>query len=411
MKKHSKVLASALTVMLVASAMIGCAKKEEPAKTPDAGTPTKNEEPANKLPSGKSVLVWTHLDSDFPELKKQAEAWAASTGNKVTVVKDNNDMDKLIVAAKSPTSPDIMWGLPHDHLGQFAAANILEEISTDVIKVDEYQSETLVNTGKYNGKQYALPIFAETYAVFYNKDKVPTFPATWEEMIKAGKVQWDITNFYFTFGILATEGAYVFKNVDGTFDPTDIGLGKVEGYKKLEELIKTGHVDKNTTGDVPKNNFKTGKAEFYISGPWDVKDMVDAKMNFDVAPIPTIDGNPGKSFMGVQLGYIIKKNRDAEQKAVVEDLVRYLSTPESLAAVGKVGSRLPVKKGIEVEGVSHGFAEQIAKAEPMPNIPQMQGVWDPAKAGLTLLLQGTKDAQGAADYVQAEVTKKVQTIK
>lgn len=408
MKKHSKVLASALTLMLVASAMLGCGKKtEEPAKTTEPGTTTGD---ANKVPSGKTVLVWTHLEADFPELKKQAEAWATKTGNKVTVVKDNNDMDKLVVAAKSPTAPDIMWGLPHDHLGQFAAANILEE-ATDVIKADEYQSEALVNTGKYNGKQYGIPIFAETYAVFYNKDKVPTFPATWEDMLKAGKVQWDLTNFYFTYGILASDGAYVFKNNDGTFDPTDIGLGKVDGYKKLEQLVKEGHVDKNTTGDVPKNNFKTGKSDFYISGPWDVKDMVDAKINFGVAPIPTIDGNPGKSFMGVQLGYIIKKNRDADQKAVVEDLVKYLSTTDSLAAVGKVGSRLPVKKGITVEGVSQGFADQIANAEPMPNIPQMQGVWDPAKAGLTLLLQGTKDAQGAADYVQAEVTKKVQTIK
>lgn len=395
MKKHSKVLASALTAMLVASAIAGCTKTTtEEKKTPSAS-----------VPSGKTVLVWTHLESDFPELKKQAEAWATKTNNKVTVVKDNNDMDKLVVAAKSPTAPDIMWGLPHDHLGQFAAANILEEVG-NTMTVSEYASDAVVNAGKYDGKQYGIPIFAETYALFYNKDKVKEAPKTWEDMLKAGKVQWDLTNFYFTYGVLATEGNYVFKNNGGTFDAKDIGLNKeVKGYQVLEALVKSGAVDKNVTGDVPKNNFKTGKTEFYISGPWDVKDMTDAKLNFGVAPMPSIDGKPGKSFMGVQLGYIIKKTRDADQKAVVEDLVKYLSTTDSLAAVGKVGSRLPVKKGITVEGVSQGFADQIANAEPMPNIPQMAAVWDPAKAGMTLLLNGTKDAQGAADYVQQEVTK------
>lgn len=407
MKKHLKVLASALTLMLVASAMIGCGKKTEEQK------PTSGTSSTTKVPSGQKITVWSHLEADFPELKNQVETWAKNTGNTVTVVKDNNKMEQLLVAAKSPTGPDIMWGLPSDHLGQFVKGGILDEMPATAIQTDEYVSPEMLNAGKMDGKQYALPVFAETYAIFYNKDKVKEFPKTWEDMVKAGKLQWDLTNFYFTYGVLASTGNYVFKENNGSFDAKDLGLNKsVDGYKLLQQLVTDKHVDKSVTGDVAKNNFKAGKIEFYLSGPWDVADFQKANVNFDVAPIPTINGKPGKSFMGVQLGYLIKKaSRTADQKAAIADLLKFLSSKDSLQAVGKAGSRLPVKKDIAVEGVSKGFSDQLANAELMPNIAEMQSVWDPAKAGFTLLLSGEKDAQGTMDYVQAEVAKKVAGTK
>lgn len=400
MKKYAKVIASVLTTMMVATALVGCGSSS----TSTSGA--KN---------GQTITVWSHLDGpEIPELRKECEAWAKKTGNKVKVVKDSNDFNKLVVVAKSPKAPDVMVGISHDNTGAFAKAGILDEVPSGTINNDDYLSQDIVNSGKYLGKQYGVPFFTETYALLYNKTKVKNVPTTWEDLVAQAKkvgFEFDIENFYYSYALVASTGGYVFKNNNGSLDTKNLGLGDkaVPGMKLLDELVKDGFMKASMTGDIAKGDFQNGKTGFYLTGPWDVAAFKKAGFNdFGVAKIPQINGKDVKTFSGVQVGLVLKNSKN---KSLSWDLMKYLQKDENLTALGKAGSRLPVKKAIKVDDEnSKAFLEQAKSAEPMPNIPEMSAVWDPAKNALNLLVSGKATPEAAAKDMNDSIATKIKTM-
>lgn len=401
MKKYAKVIASVLTTMMVATALVGCGSSS----TGDSGTK-----------SGQTVTVWSHLDGpEIPELRKECEAWAKKTGNKVKVVKDSNDFNKLVVVAKSPKAPDIMIGVAHDNTGAFAKAGILDEVPSGTINNDDYLSEDVVNGGKYLGKQYGVPFFTETYALFYNKTKVKDVPKTWDDLVTEAKkvgFEYDVKNLYYSYALIASKGGYVFKNNNGSLDTKNLGLGDkaVPGLKLIDQLVKDGFMKASITGDIAKGDFQNGKTGFYLSGPWDVAAFKKAGFNdFGVVKIPQIDGKDVKTFAGVQVGIVLKNSKN---KSLSWDLMKYLQKDENLTALGKSGNRLPAKKSIKVDDDdSKAFLEQAKSAEPMPNVPEMSAVWDPAGKALELLVSGKSTPQQASKAMNDNISAKIKAME
>jgi arabinogalactan oligomer/maltooligosaccharide transport system substrate-binding protein len=399
MKRYAKVIASVLTTMMVATALVGCGSSS----TGTSGT--KN---------GQTITVWSHLDGpEIPELRKECEAWAKKTGNKVKVVKDSNDFNKLVVVAKSPKAPDVMIGIAHDNTGAFAKAGILDEVPSGTINSGDYLSDSVVDAGKYQGKQYGVPFFTETYALFYNKDKVKNPPTTWDDLVTQAKqvgFEYDVTNFYFSYALVGSTGGYVFKNSNGALNTKDVGLGNqaIPGLTLINNLIKDGFMKSSITGDIAKGDFQSKKTGFYISGPWDVDALKKAGVNFGIVKLPKIDGKDTKSFMGVQVGMVLKNSKN---KSLSWDLMKYLQKDENLTTLGKVGNRLPAKKSIQVtDEYSKAFLEQAKNAEAMPNVPEVSAVWDPAKNALQLLVTGKSTPEAAAKAMEDNVTKGIKTM-
>ncbi|WP_322413664.1 extracellular solute-binding protein, partial [Clostridium perfringens] len=116
---------------------------------------------------------------------------------------------------------------------------------------------------------------------------------------------------------------------------------------------------------------------FYISGSWDIAQMVDAGINLGVAEVPSIGGKPYKSFLGVQTGFVTAKS---SKKEAAWKLMEYLS--KNMAEdYFKAGKRIPVRQSVIDSGLTaedpyfQGFLDQSKNAVPMPNIIEMQAVW------------------------------------
>ncbi|MGL4911016.1 MAG: maltose ABC transporter substrate-binding protein [Romboutsia sp.] len=253
----------------------------------------------------------------------------------------------------------------------------------------------LVDSVTLQGKQYGLPIAQETTALFYNKDLVKEVPKTIEEVVKIGKDKgflFDVANFYPAYGFIAANGGYVYKNNDGTLDPTDIGLnneGAIKGYQFLQDVVvKDKLVSVDMTGDLASGEFTAGNTAFYISGPWEVQPFKESGINFGVAPIPTFNGNPVKSFIGVQTAFVSSKSKNQE---LAWDLTKYLAENTSDILL-ETGNRIPVLKSVtESEEFAKNdfmlqFAKQAENGEPMPNIPEVQAMWGPAGENIRLLM-------------------------
>lgn len=405
MKKNMKALASILTVLLVSSALVGCGKTAE-------------VKPTATLPTGQTITVWSHLnDDEVAAIRVKAEEWAKKTNNTVKVIKDLGKFEALVTASKSPSGPDITYGTPHDKLGQFVSANVALEIPKGTIDESKYTPAS-IEAGKYNGKQYALPIAAETYALFYNKDLVQEseLPKTWDELLTLGKkvgFEYNINDFYFSYALLAGNGAYVFKTTDGKVDTTDVGLGgdgAVKGLAMIKNLVDTGLVKGSVTGDIAKGNFVAKKTGLLISGPWEIsgdKGFKALKVNYGTIQLPTIGGKPTPSFMGVQVGLV---NPNTKNKDLSFNLIKYLQE-NALTDIVKCGRMSVVKDAKSEDPLLKGFADQVKNAQPMPNVPEMAAIWEPGANALKLVTSLKATPEVAAKGMLDSIKKGIEVLK
>lgn len=404
MKKGLKILASALTVLMVSTALIGCGSGN------------------NSSGKGKNIVVWSHLnDSDVKALDKIGQEWAKKTGNSVKFVTDKSDFQAYTAAAQSSKGPDIMFGMPHNDIGVFQKAGLLDEVPSGIINDGDYAAKSALDAVTWSGKRYAVPIAMETYALFYNTDKVKEAPKTTDELEEQAKkvgFKYDINNIYFSYGWISGNGGYIFKNNNGTLDPKDIGLGNegaIKGYQFIQDLVvKDKLMNADITGDIAKGDFTAKKIGFYITGAWDIEALQKVGIPFAVAPLPTINGSPAKSFMTVQGAFVSSKSKN---KSEAWDLMKYLTAKSGTDVIYKVRHSVPVlnadleQADFKNDKIVSAFAEQAKVAEPMPNIPEMNTVWTPTGNNLKLLTQGKQDAAKTAKSILDQVADGIKQMK
>lgn len=401
MSKRTRVLAALMSTVMAGS-IIGCGSSSD-------GSATSSTDSGSK----KELTVWSHLKpGEIEAVKKLANKWGEENGYSVKIVDDQGEPQNYIQAANSSKGPDVYFGMAHDNLGTFQTADLLAEVPEDIIDEGALSSEQLVDAITIDGTQYAVPIAQETTALFYNKDLVSEVPGTMEELVEVAKekgFKFDIGNFYMSYGFIAANGGYVFKNNDGVLDTTDIGLnneGAVLGYEFLQDLV----VNKNLmasdiNSDAASAEFVSGNSAFYISGPWDIASFEEQGVNFGVAKIPTLNGADVTPFMGVQAAFVSSKS-DKQEDAW--ELVKYLAE-NSGDIVLEEGNRIPVySESFETDAFKENehmeaFVEQAKVADPMPNVPEIQAMWTPAGTNISLMIQGQQTAQEAADKTVEQI--------
>ena len=345
--------------------------------------------------SAATLTVWTHFGtSELQWLKDQAAAYSKASGNKVDIVSVpfDNIPDKLIQSAPKGQGPDIIVTLPQDRLGQLAAAGVIEPMDKYVTSRSDYD-KTALSAMTYQGKLFAIPMFAEAVAVVYNKKLVPKAPTTWAEFLKTAQALQtggnygflaDLGNAYMNYGIVSAYGGYVFKNNNGTLNVKDVGLSNAGADKAsafLNDLrYKYNLVPEGVSGDAASSAFTQGRLGMFLTGPWSMGDIKKAGINYGIIPFPTPPGATGKwsPFVGVQ-GTMMSAY--SKNKVAAAAFAKRISSADAQVAFNKAGGRIPVslaaRTKLKSDPIVAGFGKTISMGTPMPNVPQMGAVWGP----------------------------------
>ncbi|GAA3996949.1 extracellular solute-binding protein [Deinococcus rubellus] len=346
--------------------------------------------------SAASLTVWTHFgDAELTWLKAQAATYTKQSGNAVQIVSVPFDQipDKLIQSAPKGQGPDVVVTLPQDRLGQLAAAGVIEPMDKYVLSKSDLD-KTAVSAMTYQGKLFALPMFAEAVAVIYNKKLLPGgVPTNWDQFIKAAQANTgngkfgflaDLSNAYVNYGIFSAFGGYVFKNTGGTVNVKDVGLSNAGSDKAVATLndlrYKYNLVPEGVDGGVAKDAFVQGRLAMLLTGPWDMGDIKKANIDYGIAPLPAPTGAPNKwsPFVGVQ-GVML--NAYGKNKVAAAQFAKQLVGSDAQISFNKAGGRIPVSLSARVklkaDPVVAGFGKSISAGTPMPNVPQMSAVWGP----------------------------------
>ncbi|GGF38360.1 sugar ABC transporter substrate-binding protein [Microbacterium sorbitolivorans] len=370
--------------LVAALGLAGCSSSTAEKPAENSAEPSASQEA-----STTSLTVW--VDSERVDaLQGAADAYEAKTGVSVEIVgKDTGDIkDDFIQQVPTGEGPDITMGA-HDWLGELTTNGVVAPLELGDSAAN--YMDVAINAATYDGTVYMLPYAVENIAVLRNTALVPDAPATYDDMIQAGKdagldhpfvVEQGVEgNPYHLYPFQTAFGAPVFGVNDAGYDATDLQIGNDGGLEFaawLGEQGAEGNLNTDIDGDIAKQAFLDGDAAFWLTGPWNVGAAVDAGIDVAIDPVPSPTGEIASPFAGVK-GFFLSS--ESENKVAATDfLVNFLGTEDAQLDLFNSGNVLPALSAAaetaSADPIIGGFAAVGEDAVPMPAIPAMGAVWE-----------------------------------
>ncbi len=367
------------------------------------------------------LLVWMDADRTHalePILKKFEDQYSI----KVHLESPQNITDNFPTAAQMGKGPDIViWA--HDKVGEWADAGLISPVEVHHDTREKYFPQAW-EAVTHKDRVWGFPISLETVTLIYNKklldgpppkslDELPAL----DEKIKQQHpgvtgILWDYKSAYYTWGIFASAGAYIYaKNANG-YDLGNVGVansGAVEALSKILSLVQSGVLPKSVSYSAAEDLMSQGKLAMMISGPWAWANLMKTGIDFGIAPVPGCDDHPSKPFVGVSAAYI---NRSSSNQDIATEFIEgYLISEEGLKAMNDakpIGIPSLISYAEELDRENPLLKEMkicVEQGEVMPNIPEMGRFWTAVGSALQLATNGQATVQAALDEAAESMRK------
>ena len=370
-----------------------------------------------KIEEGK-LVIWINGDKGYNGLAEVGKKFEQDTGIKVTVEHPDKMEEKYPQVAATGDGPDIIFWA-HDRFGGYAQSGLLAEISPD----KSFQEKLFPFTWdavRFNGKLIGYPVSVESLSLIYNKDLLPNPPKSWEEMAAIDKqlrakgksaIMFNLQEPYFTWPLLAAGGAYAFKKSDTGYDVKDTGVdnaGAKAGMQFLVDQVKAKTLNADTDYSIAEAAFNKGQTAMTINGPWAWSNIDKSGINYGVTLLPTLNGKPSKTFVGVLSAGI---NAASPNKELAKEfLENYLLTDAGLDAVNKdkplgAVTLKSFQQTLEKDERIAATMNNARSGDIMPNIPQMAAFWYAMRTATLNALSGRQSVDAALKDAQARLNK------
>jgi len=360
-----------------------------------------------------TLQIWINGDKAYNGLTDVGKKFTKDTGVKVIVEHPQDAPTKFQQAASAHGGPSIfIWA--HDRAGEWISAGLIDPVNPKPKFVSAFD-QIGWDAFKFDNKTWGYPLAIESIALIYNKKLVAKPPTSFEDILvldkklaKDGKhaILWDYNNTYFTFPLLAANGGYPFgRNDKGNYVASDVGVnnpGAVKGAEMLAKLIEVGVMPKGATYAAMEAAMNKGEIAMMITGPWAWDNLRKSKIDFGVAPIPSIAGKPSRVFIGVQGAMINRASNNKE--LAVEFIENYLLTMDGLKTLDSdvslgVTAHKDFYKTRAADPLIAATMQNIKTGLLMPSLPEMGRFWaamESALGNITLGRQKPKEALDAA---------------
>ncbi|ORM71012.1 maltose ABC transporter substrate-binding protein MalE [Pantoea wallisii] len=370
-----------------------------------------------KIEEGK-LVIWINGDKGYNGLAEVGKKFEKDTGITVTVEHPDKMEEKYPQVAATGDGPDIIFWA-HDRFGGYAQSGLLAEVSPD----KSFQEKLFPFTWdavRYNGKLIGYPVSVESLSLIYNKDLLPTPPKSWEEMAAIDKqlrakgksaIMFNLQEPYFTWPLLAAGGGYAFKQTADGYDVKDTGVdnaGAKAGMQFLVDQVKAKTLNADTDYSIAEASFNKGQTAMTINGPWAWSNIDKSGINYGVTLLPTLNGKPSKTFVGVLSAGI---NAASPNKELAKEfLENYLLTDGGLDAVNKdkplgAVALKSFQQTLEKDARIAATMNNARNGDIMPNIPQMAAFWYAMRTATLNALSGRQSVDAALKDAQARLNK------
>jgi arabinogalactan oligomer/maltooligosaccharide transport system substrate-binding protein len=380
--------------------------------------------------AGPTIVIWTDSDR-AAAVTKVANDWASSSGATIKVVTKNfGDIRDNLGTVAEADAPDVITAA-HDWTGKLAASGLVSPIFLNAATKKSFPSYTLnaFSYGTAVKKLYGVPVAVENIGLVVNTKlaKVPTSFAQLEKEALAvkkakhqtfgiGVQQGSGGDAYHMYPFFSGLGGYVFGTTKaGTLNPKDIGVASpalLKNAKLIDKWNKEGLISSKLDGGAAQNAFLKGQTAFWVTGPWNADTLRKSGLSFKVIQVPAIS-QASVPFLGVQ-GFMVTKFAAAHSvDSAAKDLVtNFMAKPSAQTQLAAANGRPPANVKAKVSSsdtVLAQFRNASKGGVPMPNIPQMDSVWNDLGQAWVRSTKGSgsmtaaKSFKGAARSIAAKI--------
>lgn len=385
--------------------------------------------------SSNSKITITEMDywsvpsqgATLATLFKQYEKLHPNITIQRTPVPFDSLLPKADQEAASHTLPNLL-ALDNPDVAQFASTGALTQLDSYMqgrfSDADFYSGP--LQTMKYQGKTYSIPVGNNDLALFYNikdfKAAGLTPPTTWAQLTADAKQLTKGNTFGFAFSAQANEQAtfqfepYLWSN-GGDLSKVD-SPQSVQALQVLTTMVKNGSASKGALNwDQPgvATQFGEGHAAMMENGPWEIPYLeqqahMQLGTDFGIVPFPVPQaGQQPVVPLGGESWTIPASSNTAAVQATF-DLVNWLEQPAQLIELDKGFGYIPAIKStaqqlLKNESDLQIFANEFNTARARtaqlgPKYPQVsQAIWTAMQASLA----GNQSPQAALTQAQQQI--------
>lgn len=373
MKKRviSLLLAAAMTLSLVAC---GGTDKKEPEAKGDEGDL-----------SGEITFVAWGSDQEIECDKKACEKFMElHPGTTVNFEALNDDYATAVETRFiGGESPDVIYGHPQTLLkwmqeGMLMPLTDVYEKHHDELFDEEVFFTNLYDSYKCKDEYYAIPVGADTFVLYYNKDmfdaaglEYPTADTTWDEfaeMCKKLTVR-DKDGVPSALGISSITGNWMNilyskggKVLDDMNDPKKVVFESPAALETLTWIKENYQEEGGYTASEDDNTYLTGgfaagEHAFNISGVYDIVWMSDIEdFKWDIAPIPETMKEEGDTPI-LYAGYSVSS--ESKNPELAKEFAYFMSSHDAQVIMGETGLITSCRKDV-------AYSDEMLKVEGGP---------------------------------------------
>ena len=363
----------------------------------------------------RGIVVWhPYRGAEQKALETVATRFADKNGVRVTLLAVPYDAyaAKLEAAIPRDNGPDVFVS-PHERLGSYLSNHLVAPAGDAFPDADVslFDPKT-VDAVSDQGTRYAVPLANKCVALYVNTKLLAEVPATLDELArmkgKLGASVWPLVyeaqSVYFHIPLLHAYGGRIF---DGKTYAM-VGPEAERAADKAHDLIASGVVPPEPSGDLVKQLFASGRAAAAISGPWLAGDL-PADVHYRVVPLPSLEGaGKMRPFLTIDGAFLTPQGA---KLPAARALARWFAGAEMAKIRQSLGKQDVATKSVwdehvdrpatADEAVLSAFHEAALEAVPMPTSLAMRSTWVPAEQALRKVIRGQTTAKEALDEGRA----------
>jgi arabinogalactan oligomer/maltooligosaccharide transport system permease protein len=364
----------------------------------------------------RGIVVWhPYRSGEEAALTESIRTFEAAHGVKVTVLAVPYEayLPKLEAAIPRGNGPDLFVG-PHNRLGEYRLHRLVAPVGDAFPDADVARYEPVtIDAVTTQGSRWAVPLASKCVALYYNTRLLEAAPRTLDEIValkgKLGPGVWPLAyeaqSEYYHVALLHAYGATFFDEDEATGRGRYAVVGEraEASLAKARQLVQSGVVPDEASGDLVKQLFDAGKAATAFSGPWLAPDL-SPDLPYAVAPLPEIEGiGTMRPFLTVDGIFTTPQGaRSTDARA----LARWIGSSDSAVLRAEVGKQIVATTSYwdarkDERTVLDSFHRACTAAVPMPRSMAANPAWDPTKQALRKVLRGDASPKDALEEARA----------
>ena len=337
----------------------------------DDGGNTKKAATYNGKPV--TITLWTGFSGrELGVIKRVTEDFQKKNPKITVKVLGSVDDDKIIAAARGGNSPDVAHSFSTDNTGAFCSSGawipLQPYMDRDGVSASSFP-ESVQSYTKYKGNQCTLPMLADVYGLYYNKDLlakagITAPPKSVSELTTDAKKltqrksdgSIEVAGYVPTWAFYENQVAHYAPQFDAHVDRRARASPTLSTDPALDEddqlVTRTWSIGTATTtwsasrraratSTPPRTRSRRGKIAMMLDGEYRTAFIANEhpELNYGTAPMPVADDQPDLYGGGYITGSIIGIPKGAKNKGAAWELVKYLDHDDHALATLSNGLR------------------------------------------------------------------------